>query len=139
MKKIITLLLVLTAVVACKNEDGPYELIVGTWQLAEVLADPGDGSGVYEPVTSDKKLTFYSDGTFIANQDMCGSIGNSTTDLVSGTYDLNDSTLTLLNCPVQGSEEPQKLDFDLEGTSLTISYPCIEPCGEKYEKILRFD
>ena len=36
---------------------------LGTWRLIEVRADPGDGSGTFQPVISSKTVTFETNGT----------------------------------------------------------------------------
>ena len=65
----VTLLsLVVLLAVSCNSED--VEL-VNKWQLIEMLADPGDGSGGFEPVTSNKVIEFWDDGTITSNGSIC--------------------------------------------------------------------
>jgi hypothetical protein len=39
----------------------------GTWTLVETLADPGDGSGTWQPATAPLALTFTANGTIEGN------------------------------------------------------------------------
>ena len=138
MKKLILLTCLLFSIAACDATDPLYDPFTpnleGTWQLTEVLADPGDGSGTYQPVESDKTIAFFADGTFEASEDMCTRGRNE--DLKSiGTYSLNDSSLTVTNCDFGVNQDEWKLKFSLDAGCLYLSIPCIEPCGEKYERI----
>lgn len=67
MKKTVLLVLVV-GLLTCDATDplDNYHItkLEGMWQLTAVLADPGDGSGTYQPVSSQKTLTFCMDGTF---------------------------------------------------------------------------
>ena len=73
MKKIIFYLFSILLVVSCKNDDDnvqfqpSYTNPVSHWQLIEIYADPGDGSGDFNPVDSNKTITFYSDN-FISSK-----------------------------------------------------------------------
>jgi len=49
--------------VSCDNYSDPVietPELLGTWRLIEVLADPGNGSGTFNPVDSDITLTVKS-------------------------------------------------------------------------------
>lgn len=104
-----------------KDEKRIDSELVGVWKLTEVLADPGDGSGTYHSVNSNKTIEFHSDGTLTSNGDICN---------MSGTYLLTDSTINASNC----SNSTFKIRFTKVGSTLILNYPCIEPCGEKYVK-----
>ncbi|NNJ37670.1 MAG: hypothetical protein HKP23_00325, partial [Flavobacteriaceae bacterium] len=58
MKKLLLFFLLLS--LACTSDDPEIE-ILGEWQLVEVLADPGDGSGKFKSVDSNKRITFFED------------------------------------------------------------------------------
>lgn len=137
MKNSLTLTLIaFFALSSCNETTEPLEEIalLGTWKLAELLADPGDGSGTYQPYESDKTIEFLSDGTLRANQNMCFS-GNNDEFTNVGTYNLSDSTLHVTNCHYQASEGLVILKFTVEDGKLFVTHNCIEPCGEKYEKV----
>ncbi|MDC6350930.1 hypothetical protein PP178_05155 [Zeaxanthinibacter sp. PT1] len=126
-------LLLICLLLSCKgSDDGIYSSsdIIGTWQLRAVLADPGDGSGEYEPVRSNKTIEFFEDGTFVTNVSFCDGSRESGEGF-SGTYDPGTSKLVPDGCAYTGSMPT----YSFEGNKLIIHLPCIEPCGEKYEKI----
>lgn len=105
--------------------------IIGKWKLVEVLMDPGDGSGGFNPVSSDKTVTFLSDGTVRSNGAICWmSIAADSPS--SAEYSLVDSTITSRDCP---PDLPFPIRFEITGDELIISYPCIEPCRAKFRKI----
>ena len=58
--KILALAVIILTVISCsKNDDDTSSnLLKGTWKLTEVLADPGDGSGTFNLVNSNKNLIF---------------------------------------------------------------------------------
>lgn len=106
-----------------------------TWKLVEVLADPGDGSGTFQPVNSQKKLAFSDDGTVRANSDMCSmqnepTPGNQGVFSVVANYDSSNSIISP-NCPALS----YTLTYTINGNELIINYPCIEACQERYIKL----
>ncbi|WP_203295270.1 lipocalin family protein [Luteirhabdus pelagi] len=117
---------------SCKSDDddvsGEVDL-VGTWTLIEVYGDPGDGSGSFESVTSDKKLVFQSDGTITSNGLMCDMTTDTATSS-SGTYSETESTFNSDDCNNPDYNYP----FERNGNILIVSYPCIEACQAKYRK-----
>jgi len=104
--------------------------LIGKWKLTEILMDPGDGSGTFHPVSSNKMTEFHSDGTITSNGSICMASGE-TNFPGSGTYSLMDSTIHSTNC---AKGLPLNTTFKMAGSSLIISYPCDEPCREKYLK-----
>ncbi|NNM18501.1 MAG: hypothetical protein HKP24_08010, partial [Croceitalea sp.] len=60
---------------------------MGTWQLVEILADPGDGSGTYTPVDSNKMIVFDNNGRFSSNGAIC-SFAAAVNENVEGTYEI---------------------------------------------------
>jgi len=124
--KLTLFLLLLVLLASCSQEEGPEieSGITGKWQLAEFLSDPGDGSGVFQPATIDKTITFFSDLTFESNSSMCNiNDGGS-----QGDYDPETMIIAPENCTF-------RITFKHENSKLLLYYPCIEPCAEKYEKI----
>jgi hypothetical protein len=130
MKKYIAFFLLLGMMSSCtKNEaDAPKSALTGTWKLSHVLADPGDGSGTFTPVDSEKLLSFSDNGNFTSN----GSVCDMSVELnanTNGTYSEDNSTLHPIDCPDAG------LKFEVNNNTLNLIYPCIEPCIAKYTKI----
>ncbi len=117
--------------VACEKEDlaGSQEL-VGTWRLVEVLADPGDGSGTFESVNSDRRITFRADGTYTSAGNICSFNTNGDED-GSGQYFPAANRLEPAGCFTTGGSP---ITFEQQGPALIISYLCIEPCQHKYRK-----
>lgn len=127
MKQTIYLALFSVALLSCKDDTVAPDLL-GTWQLSAVLADPGDGSGTFNPVDSDKTITFLSSGMVEANESLCTP---QTSSAGQGKYSLQDSTI-IPSCPDQEFES--KIWFRVEGSNLILTYQCIEACAEKYVK-----
>ncbi|MBI1288354.1 MAG: hypothetical protein GC178_12345 [Flavobacteriales bacterium] len=114
---------------ACKHKDEVD--LLNKWHLIEQLADPGDGSGTFQPVDSEKTIQFFNDGTVSSNGSLCTmntEVGSGST----GTYNTTDSTITVDGC---GNQLPYPMTYQMEGQFLILNYPCIEPCREKYEQV----
>jgi len=109
------------AVLACgkKNAAVENESIVGKWRLTETLADPGDGSGKWQPADplNPSYLEFRSDG----------SLGSSPQGSVTQYKLLSDSTLLYYT-----DTGPLQLRYTLTKTALGLYPPCIEACGMHY-------
>jgi hypothetical protein len=96
-----------------------------SYLLTEILADPGDGSGTFQPVNSEKVVELHPDGTITSNGDLCrmtNEIGVSST----GTYSLVDSTFSSADC--------NDISFELNGNEMIVYYQCIEACRGKFLK-----
>ena len=102
--------------------------LIGNWKLTEILADPGNGSGTFNPVTSNKTLTFDANGTVSSNGTICDMSTASNTSS-TGTYTATSTSINSSSCP------STTLIYELIGTTLILNYPCIEPCKAKYIKI----
>ncbi len=103
----------------------------GTWQLIEILGDPGDGSGNFEPVTSNRTITFGEEGAYIANGDLCLFTEASDTES-SGIFWADDQNVEPNGCR---SLAPRSgITYEFSGDELLLSYPCIEPCRHKYRR-----
>jgi hypothetical protein len=138
MKIITTLLIVLTfwSVSSCKKYTncgfGEEQTgITGKWRLVEELMDPGDGSGTFQPVTSNKEIVFNSNGTFEANGEMC-AMSSQSGSVHAGTYDSTTETFTPANCASIGA---MPFHYSVNGNTLILSYPCICGCLQKYQRI----
>jgi len=143
MKNMLFLLPLFFLFVACEDDDNAItpdgvsyactgcdtSMIAGTWRLAEFYSDPGDGSGAYAPYESNKEVTFAADGTFAATGDLCSPRPDGG-EATNGTYDLPAGELRAEGCAVAN---PVRMIFG--NGRLTISYFCIEGCGERYRKI----
>ena len=126
MNKQLLIIVVVALTLSCAKAN---KELVGKWRLVEVLADPGDGSGEFRPVSSKKTLEFYSDGTVKSNGQIC-LMGIEADAPSTGTYSLADSTIVADEC----NDWPRKINFEEKGTTLILNFPCIEPCRAKYRK-----
>ena len=126
MGKTLLIILITALTLSCSKTSSE---LVGKWRLVELLADPGDGSGEFRPVSSKKVLEFYSDGTLKSNGEICFMSQESSTP-TTDTYSMTDSTIVGEKC----KDWPRKITFEKKGTTMTLNFPCIEPCRAKYRK-----
>ncbi|MCJ8292033.1 MAG: hypothetical protein HRT58_19300 [Crocinitomicaceae bacterium] len=112
---------------ACASSTG----IVGEWELIEELIDPGDGSGTFQPISSNKEIKFCDDGTFEANGEMC-MMENQASSTQEGTYDVTTNTFSPNSCMIMA---PMSYSYSVNGDVLILTYPCIEGCQQKYCRI----
>lgn len=126
MKKKLLLLTLSMTLISCYNDDDNTPIsksIVGNWELVAMLADPGDGSGTFQPATG-KTLQFTNQGIVNCNVSFCfGSLTQATS---TGTYHTTTNTINVDNCT--GT-------YVLNGNNLEVSHFCIEPCGERYVRV----
>jgi hypothetical protein len=125
-KNAIIVLTFLALAFSCsRNDDNTEPELIGKYQLIEILADPGDGSGTFQSVSSDKTISFYNDSTVTSNGELClmSIESNSPT---SGSYSSADSSINSGNC---------MLTFELIEEELILTYQCIEACRAKFLKL----
>lgn len=113
---------------SCKKDEIPE--LVNSWKLIEILADPGDGSGTFQPVTSNKVVSFYGDGTVSCNGILCQMSTESGTSS-AGSYSESEMTITPENCGIMA----YVITYELQNSNLILNHPCFEPCREKYELV----
>ena len=126
-----TILAVALVLLSCNDDEIVAPELIGTWQLSEVLADPGDGSGTFTPVESNRTVTFLSSGKVESSESLCP--GEISQGKGIGIYSLQDSTI-IATCPDQ--EISINMTFTIEEANLILIYPCIEACAEKYVKVM---
>lgn len=133
MKTLITSLLICVLFISCSDDDDTRTVdVLSVWKLTATLQDPGDGSGVFQPTTIDKSVTFYSNFTVSSNGNLCGmseNIGNPT----NGTFSSGNGIISPINCTA--SSQGNDIQYVVTGTEMILTYVCIEPCREKYIKI----
>lgn len=126
MKTILSCLpLVCLFLTTCQSNE---DRLPGTWELIEVLADPGDGSGEFQPVNSDEQITFSENGEFSANVDFCGRQGLMSTNAI-GRYLTDEQVIILDNCAVE-----TRMTYEFAGRRLIVSQQCFEACQRKYRR-----
>jgi hypothetical protein len=139
MKNILSIILTLIFVSCASNDDKPFAGnldLLGKWKLIEQLSDPGDGSGVFNPISSDRTLEFFSNGTVKANGILCYmsyEVGpqSSGSFIAIDDNEYFDGEITPYDCEYSDT----KLYYAFEGQNLIITYLCIEGCGQKFKKI----
>jgi hypothetical protein len=114
---------------SCEKDDQNPVQLIGKWKLVEQLVDPGDGSGVFESIFSDKTISFYSNGSFSSTGPMCTMDISSNTPS-AGSYSLTDGVINPSSCPMMTGS----IYFEIIENNLILSYPCIEPCRQKFKK-----
>ena len=133
MKKSFLLCIIIGVLSSCEEDENPINSsepeLVSQWELVEVYADPGSGQGSFEPVNSDKTISLFDNGTLISNGDIC-SMATEANSQTSGIYTLADSTFNSQDC-----NNNHNYQFKLNGDTMVIYYPCIEPCQAKYKKV----
>ena len=127
MKISFAILVILSLFTSCKKNK--RDSLTGTWELKEVLMDPGNGSGVFTAVSSDKNLVFHTNGNVNSNGIICDMSIESNTS-TSGTYSEIDSSIISATC------QNLIIKYELSGDTLILIYPCFEACKAKYIKVL---
>lgn len=131
MKNVLSIVLVFLTLISCKSDDSfSSNSIVGTWKLVEMLADPGDGSGTFMPVTSSKTIEFLADGSYTSNGNICAFSALNDGDS-EGMYQVSEEGYRI-EC-----EDPfvSPLNLQLKEGDLILTFFCIEPCQQKYKRI----
>ena len=123
MKKVIFYFAVLIFASACKKSTTPtvHNGITGKWKVSAYLADPGDGSGDWQPADPSVPgyLEFKENGSLIITPLSLNNFDH---------YELtSDSTLNFK----KGSASFQRR-YRLSTTLLTITGGCDEACGTWY-------
>ena len=100
MKNIILLFFSFVLISSCSStseEVAVDQSEVGTWRLIEVLADPGNGNGTFQPVISSKTVTFETNGTVRCLGNLC-NLSIASSPQTTGTYSRNTRSITTSNC-----------------------------------------
>ncbi len=112
------------------ENDDKVNGISGQWILIEMLADPGDGSGEFIPVESEKSISFNDDRTFVSNGDIC-SFSTLADNPTEGTYSESENGYTI-DCD---TPFPSPLNLSIDEGDLIIAFSCIEPCLQKFRRL----
>jgi hypothetical protein len=120
--RVLIILCIAVLFVSC-NDSKVDNDIIGAWQHVESLSDIGDGNATFHRVDSDKTLLFTAYGTVISNQNVC--IGNNFKEATVATWNPEKQGFNVDDCVAS-------YELDKESSVLTVSYQCMEACGEKY-------
>jgi len=130
LSKLTVLLVSCSFLLTCDTTDAPIETtLLGKWQLTQILADPGDGSGKFRNINSNKTIQFNEDGTVNSNGELC-TFTTKPNSADSGTYSIEENKITA-TCP----DSKGLIGFELQNSKLILHYPCFEGCSEKYVKM----
>lgn len=132
MARSISFLFFVLLLLCCKKDNtGPDNALEGTWKLIAMYADPGDGSGDFLPVNSQKTIQFNADGTYSSNGDICAFSAKADGD-TEGEY----LTMEVGFQIVCESEFSIQLRLDVQDGYLIVTFFCIEPCQQKFQRLL---
>lgn len=110
------------------NQEKSTPELTGTWKLIEVLADPGDGSGAFKAVRSNKTIEFKSNGTIVTNTSLCDPYSDEIKS--SGSFNLvNHSIIT--NCQ---NPNIATIYFELKNDYLLLHYLSNEGYSQKFQR-----
>lgn len=114
--------------------------LIGKWKLIEQYFDPGDGSGDFQTVESQRIIEFFNDETVKINGDFCfmsSEIGDVETGVFTVTSDeASDTTFDGEITPDTCGSGNVKVFFNLQANgSLVLWFSCIEGCAQKFKKI----
>ncbi len=101
----------------------------GNWQLTEFLLDPGDGSGKFQTITSNRRIEIKAGNAWSSNGNVCSMYADDNTQS-AGAFNEADQTFSVSSCAAAN------IKYKLEGSFLILSYSCFEPCAAKYARVL---
>ncbi len=136
MKKLLFLLLASLLLPGCQKDSDERpdpDVLEGTWLLTEALFDPGDGSGEFQKVDSERELNLAPDNTFSSNYDICQAIEEG--QKFSGNFDRIGVKEFLIPC---AGSLLNSVQGRLEDGFLVLYYPCDEPCAYRFTKTSDF-
>ncbi|MDP5200887.1 lipocalin family protein [Flavobacterium sp. DG2-3] len=131
MKKQILLLLCIGILFSCSNEEekSSESTVIGTWKLIEVNADPGDGSGTFRAIESNKTIEFKSNGIITTNSSLCDPYSEEIKS--SGSYSLANNSITT-NCQ---NPNIATISFELEDEYLILNFISNEGYSQKFKRV----
>ena len=134
MKKYILLLTFASFFVSCSEDSGRKSEtadILGNWKLTEILIDPGDGSGTFEPYPENRTLEFLPNGKIFSNYHMCDITSNIVENVSYLGYYSADGNIIETECFVEG----QNITYELVDGKLILHYPSYEGYSLKFVKV----
>ncbi|KAF2338816.1 lipocalin-like domain-containing protein [Flavobacterium ginsenosidimutans] len=131
MKKNIIFLMLIGLFFSCSSDDQEKieSPVVGSWKLIEVLADPGDGSGTFRAVESNKTIEFKSNGTIATNTSLCDPYSDEIKS--SGSYSVTTNKITT-NCQ---NPNIATISFELKDNYLILHFISNEGYSQKFQRI----
>lgn len=132
MKNVLLIASVVAIIISCSkdSDDNDNAKLLNSWLLIEQLIDPGDGSGVFVPVDSQKTIEFLDNGTVVSNGSLC-FINSITGSATISAYNSTEKYIIPGDCI--GAD--YMLTYEVIHDKLLLYYPCFEPCVQKFVKI----
>jgi hypothetical protein len=123
MKRYFSLLILLACFISCSKDSSPKSEspdILGAWKVTEILIDPGDGSGTFEPYPEDWSLYFNTDGYIGTEFSLCDPTFHAPQGTSYGFLYIADENRIVTNgC----HGESFTLTYRLDGENLILHYP----------------
>ncbi len=134
MKKTILLIIAIGILISCSKNDNDNlktDELIGQWKLIEQLADPGDGSGTFQSIDSQKIIEFYTNETVTSqNGSLCQPYSEE--QISSGTYSLSEQRITT-NCQ---NPNIAFIGFEFKDGYLILNFASNEGFSQKFEKYM---
>lgn len=113
-----------------ENDNSKTAELIGQWKLIEQLADPGDGSGTFQSIDSQKIIEF-SENEIVTSKN--GSLCHPYSDeqISSGSYSLSEKRITT-NCQ---NVNIAFIGFEIKENYLLLHFASNEGFSQKFEKL----
>lgn len=142
MKKLLVFLFLVGFLFSCSKDNEIPNVVnpelFGKWKLIATFQDPGDGSGVFESIESEKTIEFFDNGTFSMNGPLCSLstvVGENITGNVNSSDNSPDNILNA-NQDCEWDNDVNEYRVRIEGSDLVIYWTaCVEGCAQKYQKL----
>ncbi len=134
MNKTILIVLITTTFYSCTQEEDIFSKnteLICKWNLIEQLVDPGDGSGTFQPIDSERTIEFFKNGKVVSNGSFCSMSSNSG----QKSYGVFNDNKEIITPKEDCNSSEYKIYYKLIDGYLHLSYQCIEGCAQKFEKI----
>jgi len=131
MKKNFMLLMIIGLFISCSSDEKEYpeNAFIGTWKLIEVNADPGNGSGTFRAIESNKTIEFKRNRTIVTNTSLCDPYSDEIKN--SGSYSLTPNEITT-NCK---NPNIAKIFFEMKNDHLILNFISNEGFSQKFERV----
>lgn len=114
------------------NSRSATSTVIGQWKLIEQLVDPGDGSGTFRKIDSEKILEFSENGIITAyNGSLCQPYSDQ--EISTGTYSLITQGITT-NCD---NTNIAFIGFEMKENFLILNFDSNEGFSQKFERSIR--
>ena len=132
MNRLTSLLIIIATLTSCTKEDVFLKNteLIGKWKLIEQYLDPGDGSGDFRPIESERIIEFFKNGKILSNGSFC-SMNSDTSENNTGSFNDEEVIIVKNGC----NSSTYKINYKLIDGNLQLWYPCIEGCAQKFQKI----